>query len=473
MIENCHNILLRILFGFAISIIIWSTIQFLARKCKKPSAATALALIIPVVLFILCIASFARDLPFFDDFDAILAYLSQPVSSRVTHLFDFHNEHRIFTSRLIFEIIYGCLGRFDFRICIWIGDIILLFYMFLLGRHVSRAAEVACFLPFLWLFLDLSNYENTLWAMTSVSNQLVLPLALISLLFFNRRSQPRFFIAALLFAIACTYTTGAGIFIWPVLVAIAIKDWFMTNDRWHAHNTAILSGIGKAIRHPATLAFLFVAISSIVCYMNGFHEQSLKLQSTLKFPSVQSNPAITIPCFVFAFCGAIVPVLPIAIAVGIIVCSMIIYIAINIRKVHDNVTLGLLLFTLGSVLSGALFRYKFGPGQALQLRYGIVSFSLMSCTTCLFAQLLTDKTRKLWRITLNLMLLGAILINLTTLSLGWELMTYRTRQLELGLTAPDSPEADSSRPEVFGAKAAGDKIEKAIQMNVWQRPTVN
>lgn len=472
MIENCHNTLSHILLGVGTSAVIWGVIQVLTLKCRKPSAATAFAVTIPIVLFFLCITTFARDLPFFDDFDAILAYLSHPAPSRFKHLFDFHNEHRIFTSRLIFEIIYGCLGQFDFRICIWIGDAILLFYMFLLGRHISRNATVACFLPFLWLFLDLSNYENTLWAMTSVSNQLVLPMALISLLLFNRRSQPRFFFSALLFATACTYTTGAGIFIWPVLAVVAIKDWLIPNGKWNTRNTAILSDTRKAIIHPAVLIFLFVAIPSIVCYMNGFHEQSLKLQSALKIPAVQSNPAIAIPCFVFAFCGAVLPVLPIAIVVGIVVCCMILYIAINIRKIHDNVTFGLLLFTLGSVIAGALFRHKFGAGQALQLRYGIVSFSLMSCTICLFSQLLPDQMKRLWSIALNLMLLGAILINLTTLSLGWELMIYRTRQLELGLTAPDSPEANQNRPEVFGAKAARDKIEKAIQMNIWQRPTV-
>ena len=471
MLNNCSSIIVKASIALAISLGICLIAHLLSRRSnvKSKILSNGWLIAVPILCFAFYVLTFARNIPFYDDYDAVLVYLSQSFPERLTHFFDFHNEHRIVTSRIIYECIYGLLGRFDFKICILIGDLILLFYMFILGKKISRQACLLCFLPFLWLFLDLSNYENTLWAMTSVSNQLVLPLALLSFHLFEHRQKTRCHIGSLACAVACTYTTGAGIFVWPVLTVLALKDWLIVDESIKWSKLADWGGMRSTLGRSMLpiLCFILVAGISIVCYLNGFHEQSLKLQAEMHCPPQQENVIAAIVKYILSFCGAIVPVQAVALPLGLVVCGLIAFIFINIRKVRGNALLGLLLFTLGSILSGALFRHKFGSAQALQLRYGIVSFSLMASTVALFHGLVAPRFQKAWRNVLCIALFGAVLINVATLILGWDLLKSRTRQLELSVTAPTSQEADPSRPEIECALRSQEKLQNAQEAGVW------
>lgn len=466
MFSQCTDVCFKLVIALVSASTLFLAYILLSKRERLRPFAQGLMLIVPVVLFLFQIAAFARDIPFMDDIDAVLDYLSNPFPERLGHLFDFHNEHRIFTSRIIFETIYVILGRFDFRVCIWIGDAILLGYMLLLGHTFSKRVGLVFFMPFLWLFLDLSNYENTLWAMTSVSNQLVLPLALISFTFFDKRSNAHYFLLSLLFAVLCTYTTGAGIFVWPCLAGIAVKDWLFDDST--KHNQISIRKAMHTLQTPKVLVFLATACLATAFYMHGFFEQSAKIQAELNIP-VQNggNNILTMLNYMLSFCGAVVPVHAVALPLGFIIVSCVVYIFFSIRRVHDNQMLALLCFTLGSVLSGALFRSRFGATQALQLRYGIVSFTLMASTAFLLTRMIPDRLRPHWGIVARVVLLVCMLINLTTLTLGWELLEQRTRQLEIGVGRGPTADAIPTRPEIIIPRKEHKRIKRASEHGVW------
>ena len=56
----------------------------------------------------------AVDVPYWDDYGAIVRYMGMPLAERMEHLFDFHNEHRILIPRLVFEVFDLYPGRFPF-----------------------------------------------------------------------------------------------------------------------------------------------------------------------------------------------------------------------------------------------------------------------------------------------------------------------------------------------------------------------
>ena len=55
-------------------------------------------------------------------------------NERLWHIADFHNEHRILTARLVFEIIVRTMGHFDFTVCMAIGAVFLFGYGLLFKR---------------------------------------------------------------------------------------------------------------------------------------------------------------------------------------------------------------------------------------------------------------------------------------------------------------------------------------------------
>ena len=128
--------------------------------------------LIPFMVLIWMICCCTAPVPKADDYDAILVYLNRPLPERLSHLTDFHNEHRIFTARLVFEAIVLTLGYFDFRVCMAIGALFLYGYGLLFRRLflLNENCNTWFYFPFLWLIVSFLNYDNVCWAMTSVSN---------------------------------------------------------------------------------------------------------------------------------------------------------------------------------------------------------------------------------------------------------------------------------------------------------------
>ena len=73
------------------------------RGAKVFRFAVLGGIIPPIALLFLAIVALAVNVPYWDDYGAIVRYLGWPFGERMQHLFDFHNEHRIVTVRLFLE----------------------------------------------------------------------------------------------------------------------------------------------------------------------------------------------------------------------------------------------------------------------------------------------------------------------------------------------------------------------------------
>lgn len=404
------------------------------RTGKTGARADRVMTAIPVALFLYCIVTLACNVPFWDDYDAILRYLSRPAAERLKTIFAFHNEHRIFMPRLFFEGVRLVFGQFNFTACILAGDMLLIIYVFLLGRRIAAATAWWYYLPCLWLFLDLANYENTLWALTAVQSHAVVLCAFLACLFFSKRRSPLCFIASLLCGFAATYTTGSGMAVWPCLALAALKD--RLGRRRTGEESAAISGTAAVWR---AVLFLAVAGASIGCYLNGFFENSAALKAT--YEPVQTTFAgavLKMADFCVTFLGAVVPSRPLALLLGIPMAAVVFYILKNAAKVKDGVLFSFWLFLMATICAGAVFRgVNPPPGggtAAAACRYGIVSISTVATSLAMVTALLKDGgPPKAWNALIRLFLYGACVVNLYALFHGYGKMSDRKHDLESGL----------------------------------------
>ena len=315
-----------------------------------------------------------------DDYDAIFTYINRPLPERLTHLADFHNEHRIFTARIVFEAIVQTLGYFDFRVCMTIGALFLYGYgllfrsLFLLNERCSKRF----YFPFLWLIVSFLNYDNVCWAMTSVSNVQVHFWALLALMFAVKRAKWICFVMSLGCATLATFSTGAGMSVWGALAIVVIHDHIRKYNDW------------VSVFRKKTFTFKFNKVTLIklvtgvclcacivVCYFSGFHRATDGAKFSI------SNAVVT---FV-AFLGAIIPLGNIAMLLGIGILICIALIIWRLPRIHNTLAVAFLAYLLANVLSAALFRSN-DPMSILACRMRIIPISLTGVVIVLLLEVL-------------------------------------------------------------------------------------
>ena len=171
---------------------------------------------LPAIIHFFVINHFALNLPYYDDFTAILAFLNKYKTSGATDkfllLFSYHNEHRIFLARFVSLMYYSVFGNINFRGLIFIGNAQLLFILTISIHFIKKALpnhwKLTAFLFSLFIF-DLNNWNNADWAMASLQNQSTLFLALASLYFYSLDKKWHLLLAILIQFI-CTFSSGNG-----------------------------------------------------------------------------------------------------------------------------------------------------------------------------------------------------------------------------------------------------------------------
>lgn len=369
----------------------------------------SILIVLPILIFIGTVFSLATDVPYMDDFDAVLGFLNHGWPQMASHLCDFHNEHRIAVPRLFFAALYAIEGVFNFRHCILIGDAMLLAYVCLFAHRIHRAASSLCALPFLWLFLDILNYENTLWALTSIQWHGTFLFALGAFIAYEKSERMPWLALALSFAAACNLSGGAGIFIWPALVLMEAFFCFRTHGTWAINSWPTW----KKFLSARLFILVVVGLSVSLLYLHGFHGNSRHLVHNLAPVATGFQPLRMIDFFV-SFCGAAYPFFHMpALFCGSIVCGLLAMIAFRIHKINDPVLLSMLTFTLGSAVAGALFRSNLFDNAALAVRYRILSLTLIACTISLTYNLFKKPlARKTFHRVLVLVLLATIATNI-------------------------------------------------------------
>ena len=326
----------------------------------RPAVLTS-ACIVPFALFVFAVVTLSVNVPYWDDYDAILSYLAQPFPQRMSHLFAFHNEHRIVFVRVVMEAVYGLCGTFDFRAMIYVGNaLFLLFVGLVLHRLKRNAVEPRWWcIAVAWSLLSILMFENMFWALTSVQNNAVLLFAWLALLCLERgRRHVGWFFAALTFAVLCTYTSGSGMFIWPCMAGLFAKTGFYDGERPSPLKLVVLG---------------LVAVAAVAYYLHGFQGQG---QGALEKAFAHPFRVFT---YAALFCGASMNFPSLAFPLGMCVFVFAGFLLFSLKRVRDNVTLFFLCFLLLSAMSAALFRCGDTLTQALSFRYRVIAVSIIVC----------------------------------------------------------------------------------------------
>lgn len=374
-------------------------------KSWKPIVTVSL-FVAPVALFFACVALYAWNAPWWDDFYTTLKYLGGNFPERLLHIADFHNEHRLIIPRLVFEVFDLYPGFFPFLACTVFGDMILLGYVFVLGVLFRRKGLLLYFIPFVWLFLDLGNCENTLWTLTSIQSHAVLLFSLASMLAFTRRSSTRYLALSIFFAVCATLTSASGIGVWPALLIAAFLDG---------------KGFGGLV------AVAVSAIVVVVPYMHGFHAATVA--------HIEYSQWTLVGMFDFAFCllGNLAPIAPLARLLGAISCGLIVVILLNFRKIARDPVFWFLLYLLSVVAAGGLCRSTLS-GAGLFYRLEIIAISIFCCECYLFAQIVHGtRIERTLRLFIFAIIPVAIAANIFAIYMGAPTLRERKAEIEGGL----------------------------------------
>ncbi len=174
-------------------------------------------LFLPIIFYFIFLNHYALNLPYHDDYLAILDFLnnfsSAGLAERCGLLLQQYNEHRLLSGRITYAVYYLVTGHINFKDLIFIGNLQLVGIFLILLAFVKKLAGDHWFWPGMILSLslfDISGYENTFWAMACNSNYGVAFLFLLSLYLYDS-AHSRYWIAAFVVQAIATFSNGNGI----------------------------------------------------------------------------------------------------------------------------------------------------------------------------------------------------------------------------------------------------------------------
>ena len=196
---------------------------------KRNINATLISLILIGSYFYLW-NHYAINIPKWDDhvFKATIRDFEKAdgIGAKLYELFRQHNEHRVGLTRLVALLDFGLFGQLNYQHLMLFGNLALLLIGWLLVRFFrATIAPVWYALPVLSLWFSLAFWENAFWGMAAVQNFWVL--AFVMLVCWLLAQNNRFWGWAILVAFAATFTSGNGLFVWPIglLILLLQRNW--------------------------------------------------------------------------------------------------------------------------------------------------------------------------------------------------------------------------------------------------------
>ncbi|MCP1382595.1 hypothetical protein [Runella salmonicolor] len=185
----------------------------------------------PIGLFLLIIARYSLNVPWFDDFDPFPDFLREwqrttDFASYIKLLFKPNNEHRMVFGKLAALGYFWLFGTLNFTFLHWAGTFFTLGTFAIFIRAIRQDnIPWAYLLPFPFLLFQLQYHMTSLWAITGLQHQpVVFFVCLTSYLLAQKR-----FAWALLTGLCANFAMSNGIFVWPAGFVIL---FLQGNYRW-------------------------------------------------------------------------------------------------------------------------------------------------------------------------------------------------------------------------------------------------
>ena len=387
----------------AASVIIASSF-FLALRIQKIASnrptIIKISALLPVVFLFIQWFFLSVDVPDWDDFEAILQYLALPEAERFSHLFDMHNEHRIVSVRLLADVITRLVGHFSFCTFMLIGNGILAIFALLWYRVTTKIGCPWIGVAACWLFTSLLHWENLFQALCSVQNVTVMLLAFMSILLCVH-TTPLKLTASVICAITASFTSGSGIFIWPLLILTLILEPAFNSGDWRSAFSSLRSHIysRQLVANIAFVALIGGACAAIyfsLPYNRAAHivrdfakpGDILLGKTTIMGYQVELTPTFIAKHLMWALCysvrclGGIIPFSLPALILGLFVAVGLIYIILNLPQMKHPALFAFLLFNIICIISCAIFRAA-SFDLVVAPRYRIVCMSTFLCVLLL------------------------------------------------------------------------------------------
>lgn len=199
---------------------------------RRSLASTAL-MMLPFIIYITVFKEYVINMPFFDDFDAVLGWMDQFLSSKSPHekfllLFQQHNEHRIVFDYLIELLCFHAIHKINFIFLSFVGSLGL-FGIVVVILYAGKKAGFSYFelIPIPFLLLTLSQNQLIYFAMASLQQNWQLLFELASLIVLIRFQTRRGLASAGLLGLAASFTGGGGLLVYPAgfLYLALSKRW--------------------------------------------------------------------------------------------------------------------------------------------------------------------------------------------------------------------------------------------------------
>ncbi len=366
---------IRLLRYITLAILVLAGSFLLSSVMRQPRVFPIMAVLVcglSALLYFSWIIRYAVNIPSWDDFDAILAYLNSPPLQRLGHIFAVHNEHRITFTRLLAETSLVAFGRIDFKFMTLVTNSALLGIILIIWKAWSRDNIPRVY--FLLIPLLVLNPLPWVNMMHPTQYGAALFFALASIYMTTRSRTFLDLFAGIVLAAVSTCTMASGILTFPVLLlAIFLLDFFKEAGggyRICLEQTVIL-------RFVATLlAFLAISFAYFRDYsVPAQHSQALLL---LNQPFALLGYALTIV-------GSALGNGAVAATGGALVLVFFCYLTIAKFWRRSPVFYFMLLLLLVIALSGAVTRAGLGI-SALDNRYKEFSLLASACVLALLVQ---------------------------------------------------------------------------------------
>ncbi len=361
---------------FILSGLLWSYGAERLRRFKL-YIAILLALLFVLAYFAL-IMRYGINIPYWDDFDAILNSVRVSPMHRLRALLAQHNEHRIAVTRLVAEGMFYLRGHIDFKYFALIGNCFLAgtFCLFAgqLKKHPLCLPVLAClvFAPVAW--------SNMIWSMAAVQNNGVHFFALASMMaFFSATSRPLKTVFLFLLGTCATFTSGSGIFLFPALL------FTLMGQRLTMHRLNTDSNLSVNLSDLAIVALLLIFVSAV--YFANYTHPPGHPSTTI----VLASPLQALNYFL-SFAGSFVVSAGgtqfLSLLVGGILIAGFVMLTLCGAHTKSPALFSFALYLLITGLAATVTRMGFGISQALSDRYRINSLLLLGSLFVMTVRLL-------------------------------------------------------------------------------------
>jgi len=306
-----------------------------------------------IAIYVWAVLRYAVNMPFGDDYDAILNFLNNfhvsNLSEKIKFIFSQHNEHRIVFNRVVEICQLEVFGEVNFVYLILVGNIgwgctIYLLWVYCKNNSIS----LAYFVPIVLLMLSFAHWELMTWAMASLQQYWQV---FFSLLAIWMLTQSRLFIA-IFFMYCSIFTGGGGIVLIGVFLLYAI-----TNRNWRVF-------------------FYILIFSLIVLFIYFVLFEYLKPVNHPSILQVLHNPHIIL-AYSLTFIGSFGGSQKISMVIGVFEVLLFTRYARQTYQKNSFLFWSILFVLCTAILTG-LARAGFGIEQAVSSRYSEYSLLLVS-----------------------------------------------------------------------------------------------